>query len=853
MQHPGAVRWMGLVGLMMVLAGNLPAQPTLEDRVLRRFPSAGDKIPSLQAPAQLVSLSSPVRVQGTYTTRNWAAIIDSTWGPGLATDAKLGIFDTFWDRVNRYYGGFPNLTLNWDSIKTLYRPQVEAGVSRGKFAAIMSRLWMSLMEAHHTYVLDIEVDTSSIEDGNINFALGMPMLFAGGWGYTGFGAALTPLPDGSLLVYRAISSHPLGLVPGDIVLGYDRVPWTRTFADLSEAGLPYNVNFAWWGDDQYSQTYAALNGVGMHWSLFDTIDIAKYATHDTLHLSTQPMRAFKGDTLWCGDQLPVPGIPTPNYLTRNSWTSWGVISGTTIGYVCVQRWSNTSSEFATALDELINSKKVSGLIIDFRFNIGGSPEQANAGFANLFTVDPTDNYRIALRSNQSDHFGFTLSAARAQEKFTPGIKLFDRPIAVLTGPGCWSAGDYNAFRMRFHPMVRFFGKRTSTAYVGSSTSSLMLADNAWYFTIRRAGVFSDYSNEGHLLHKGFNVDEEVWLTRDGVAKGEDAVVQRALEWIEGASYAHDLTTDHLTAQCGKDTVGLRVIWESPSHHVPALWAIVTDRTGVQVDSCQMLDDGMHRDSTAGDNVFGGLLCAPSVEDLFHISLKTQDLTDGSSRILRNVGHIATLGPVAFSRIVYDPADSIPQPADLIRLKVALKNLGTTGSAPAVTARLTCLDSSAQVPDTLLTFGTIAPATEVLCPVIVPVTFSASRPGDYDSQFLLTIMVDQVPLWSKPIAIHVYTGVADGNEVLPLEFSLFQNYPNPFNPATTIRYALPHAAHVVIRVCNTLGQEVAQLMNDDMDAGFHEVPFDASHLSSGVYLYQIRAGDVVSVKKMMLVK
>jgi hypothetical protein len=97
-----------------------------------------------------------------------------------------------------------------------------------------------------------------------------------------------------------------------------------------------------------------------------------------------------------------------------------------------------------------------------------------------------------------------------------------------------------------------------------------------------------------------------------------------------------------------------------------------------------------------------------------------------------------------------------------------------------------------------------------------------------------------------------TGVAT-TPALPQEFQLQQNYPNPFNPSTSITFALPHAANVTLKVFDVLGREVAMLVNGYMTAGAHEVRFDASHLSSGVYLYTLTTGDFTQTKKMSLVK
>ncbi len=94
---------------------------------------------------------------------------------------------------------------------------------------------------------------------------------------------------------------------------------------------------------------------------------------------------------------------------------------------------------------------------------------------------------------------------------------------------------------------------------------------------------------------------------------------------------------------------------------------------------------------------------------------------------------------------------------------------------------------------------------------------------------------------------------DANGVIPSVFSLAQNYPNPFNPSTTISFALPQHANVKLVVYNSLGEEVAELVNREMNAGFQSVNFDASNLSSGLYFYRISAGNFVDVKKMILIK
>ncbi|NBW94867.1 MAG: T9SS C-terminal target domain-containing protein, partial [Bacteroidetes bacterium] len=100
-----------------------------------------------------------------------------------------------------------------------------------------------------------------------------------------------------------------------------------------------------------------------------------------------------------------------------------------------------------------------------------------------------------------------------------------------------------------------------------------------------------------------------------------------------------------------------------------------------------------------------------------------------------------------------------------------------------------------------------------------------------------------------------TDTEDVETALPVEFALEQNYPNPFNPTTSIAFTIPNATPVQLDVFNVLGQRVATLVNGQtMPAGQHTVSFDASDLTSGMYIYRLQAGTGFSqTRTMMLLK
>ncbi|MFC1565093.1 caspase family protein [candidate division KSB1 bacterium] len=89
--------------------------------------------------------------------------------------------------------------------------------------------------------------------------------------------------------------------------------------------------------------------------------------------------------------------------------------------------------------------------------------------------------------------------------------------------------------------------------------------------------------------------------------------------------------------------------------------------------------------------------------------------------------------------------------------------------------------------------------------------------------------------------------------LPKKYDLSQNYPNPFNPVTEIRYQIPKASKVTITIYNSIGQQVAILVNETKSAGLYTVKWNASNVASGTYIYKIVAGEFTAVKKMVVIK
>lgn len=108
------------------------------------------------------------------------------------------------------------------------------------------------------------------------------------------------------------------------------------------------------------------------------------------------------------------------------------------------------------------------------------------------------------------------------------------------------------------------------------------------------------------------------------------------------------------------------------------------------------------------------------------------------------------------------------------------------------------------------------------------------------------------VWRRPLS-EMITDVEDQLSNLPTKFAMEQNYPNPFNPTTTISYSVPQLTFVMLKVYDSLGREVSELLNGEKNPGRYEVNFDGTNLSSGVYFYRLTAGSFTQTKKLLLLK
>ncbi len=786
----------------------------------------------------------------------WKKIIDEYWGTGATLQEKQRVFNEYADYIQRYFTAFEGLNISWDSLRSHYFSQINDSTSHGRFSAILSYLAYHLREPH-TAVLDFSLMSVAVGDTVLRAfpSRGKPVWFKTTMPTAShFGAVLTPLADSSALVIRAIENHPLGLKRGDIVLGYEGVPWRQIARELLAAEVP---TLALFGGSRTMEMHHLLGCAGFNWHLFDTIDIVKYPAGDTVHLPVDTLASIRMiDSMYNNESMEIPGVPAPDWNwadeTPNARpVTHGIVEGTNVGYIFVglhtsKDWGDpfpdTEELFSQAIGELKNSD---GLIIDLRHDRGGWVQSNfNTGFGRLLNFD-THTLDYWWRASASDLIALTpynvFSAGRmfinADEE-----TLYDRPIAVLVGPGCVSMGDITAYRLTYFPNTRFFGKPTSMGWAGDNWTGQAPQVPGCILAASDIVLRDHYDAERDLERMEFPVDEEVWLTQEDVAKGEDTVVKRALAWINGVAHARDVAAQKRFLHGGTDTVQLTGTLQNPGGRPLEVKAYYRVDSTI-VDSSDLADDGLHGDGAQGDGIWGSSWNVPQGEAFYNVFLSVRDPGDSTTFSMPYLARFTTAGPV----MAWDTIETEVPFAATRTINVWLRNAGQTRKIPSVTCTVSTKDTLVRsFLQEEWEFGDITPGDSAKRRYVASVD-----PAIGTLLCTLDIGSGGFHYWKKEGVI--VTGVEDQVAAIPTTYALRQNYPNPFNPSTLVRYQLPVASEVRLMVYDLLGREVAVLVNEKKAQGTYMVTFDASGLTTGVYIYRLTAGSFTQTNKMLLIK
>ena len=767
----------------------------------------------------------------------WKHIIDTTWGPGAPLAEKLQIYNTYAKAIREKFDGFNSLKLNWDSLYNHYLSKITESTSKGAFSSIMSHFAYHFKDLH-TQALDSSVVYSALNPGK-------PILLIGSYlPVEHFGAVTTVLSDSTTLVLRVAPNHPLNLEPGDIILGYEGVPWKNLVRELLDAGLPM---VATTGGCKSADTYQNLSGAGLNWHLFSTIDILKYSTRDTLHLTTLPLINFNVPIMVNNEQLAIKNIPFPHFYYRkllyrehddsDILATFGILENTNIGYIYLANEWPTDIVEAQFFEAINSLKNTDALIIDMRLNFGGS-----AVFDKAFNILYNEYHKTLELVYRCNTNTFELCPGGYSTAFQIDGKdpdYYDRPIAILLGPTCVSNGDWNAHRFKYHPMVRFFGASPDASLGDNRPIESFSGWNLYYsiadaFHVSQPGVY--------LNRKEFPIDFPVWFNKDDVAKGIDPIVTKSLSWINNLAYGHDISTEKGRYSPGNDTIKINAIIENPNTHNVVSKLIFEKLDGSVVDSTEMIPLKV----TAANDWQGKWITKGIPENIYWVSLKVTDQTTGTSFTNKHITRITTI-PLVLDKLVNAVVSD-----NKFTFQPQFKNDGETTDILDITVTLTSTDPLVKAisPDqtTLLylkpgqtrrTAGFTVTSDAATFPKSIHLTFNLSKDGW--TYWVIDTTVFVSPTGIEPVESH------------PLANLLEQNYPNPFNSVTTIIWQLAHSSRATLKVLDIVGRTVATLVDEQRPQGKYETQFNATALPKGVYFYQLKAGEFSQTRKMVLMK
>jgi hypothetical protein len=496
---------------------NTGMQPAAKEHLFMQSKAKYIAAPESKGTARITSGTGIV-----FDTSKWVHRIDSTWGGGLSDTAKLNLFNEFWMQVDSFYAGFVGLpAYNWDSIVNAMRTEISDSVSEGRFEGIIGNLLGYLNDGHTDFY------NSTINYGSAIY-LSLPV-FRGESGL--FGACITTVNDTSAMVYTVDPGHPFGLQAGDIILGYNNIPWTKLIPILLQYQLPTSIGK---GSSDAATYHRLIQAAGENWYLFDTINIKK-CDGSIVNLPTSLMIGKSVHDL-CTEEMQVPGIHKltyTDYFLNNRIICSGVITGTRVGYVSMIDCSDGSGDsLYNAVKILMEDSLVDGLIMDIRANYGGTYNAFERTFMYLNAGESAISWLGAGdRVSPSNKLLMYNAEPTSWYDFTDTIPgAFHKKIAILCGPGALSAGDLLSVLFKHDTDVKTFGKSTTGAFGGYIPLTITYPN---YYASRQGGNFYQASDTTHYLtHTSFPVDSAVWYSQASVCDGVDNILKTAIDWIE---------------------------------------------------------------------------------------------------------------------------------------------------------------------------------------------------------------------------------------------------------------------------------------------------------------------------------
>jgi len=374
-------------------------------------------------------------------------------------------------------------------------------------------------------------------------------------------------------------------------------------------------------------------------------------------------------------------------------------------------------------------------------------------------------------------------------------------------------------------------------------------DTQWVMFALVPGLGTDPFQSIEAMRKKVSIISQ--MPYDSLVAGKRAI---------GIWYAGEarVALDKISVQADVDSLILQATFPNPDEHDFTAQAIVNSIDNTFTDSVFIYDDGNHHDLEADDGIWGTIIPPVAQENTFNVSLIANDLISKAHFASNELAGFTSIGPVSLNKYTIISPDTIPNPGDQINFELILKNEGLVTDATNISTVLNSLDTCATLAISFEDpiYGDIAAGQSTSGSRGHRVNFSKSCPDSIWISFEVEIYSHDHLFWTDTLAVFIHgtpSTITDFKTDLPERFALKQNYPNPFNPRTIINYELPITNYVELSVFNLIGQKVVTLVSEKQAAGYHQVEWDASGLSSGIYYYMIKVGEFQDIKKMVLIR
>jgi hypothetical protein len=556
----------------------------------------------------------------------------------------------------------------------------------------------------------------------------------------------------------------------------------------------------------------------------------------------------KGLNIAGHEQIPVEGIEFPGQKSYAEYQEgfppviYGIIPEDSIGYIYYLQMlsADNVSRLKDATTSLAQSE-VKGIIIDLRCNPGGFTGW-ETGLNPIFnrTIDSCGWYARDFGGDPADLYNWN---PYVFSKLSP--EFMNKPIALITGPGAFSGGDYASYFIHSQPMTRSFGKGSNTAYI-VMWNEINSPDNytnpnlywdfgypEWEFQIatRNFGRIIDGELK-YFLHNGFDVDEEIWFTQEAAYQQRDNIVDRAVQWIKSVAYAENcaIQDPYISPGPEADPFVITTGIENPESHPIELYAMVYYRDGPFIEQIKMQENsdgampGMNKEKWFGT-------FSPDPDYFYYAEISTYDIVEDSWLTYPGNLIFTTVNkPEIFPKTLYFPAGSTK------RFDLTLTNTSEI-SLNYPQLKFSCSDPMLDIKNPVLNFVSVLKKDES-AKKSAAFKINGTVGDNYEIWMNVDIYESSEHYWSDSILIIAQlVGEED------FQFSPELNvYPNPMKEFCRIQISGPVPLDKI-----ELYDLSGRLVFTETNIGENSFELPKGYLENGIYVLKVHADKIYERK------